>query len=104
MIWDSSVFPQQNVHNETRLTAMVREEEKDPLNSVLSAVRQHLGILKEPQQTSISHAIQAIPQFEVGYWQKIAEFEKKAYPLILLGNYLEGASVEACIQRSLKVC
>ncbi len=100
MIWDSSVFPQQNLQNETRLTAMVREEEKDPLNRTLNAARQHLDIQKEPLKCSISHAIQAIPQFEVGYWQKISLFEKQAYPLILLGNYIEGVSVEDCIQRS----
>jgi protoporphyrinogen oxidase len=106
MIWDSSVFPHQNGGNETRLTAMVREEEKDPIQAAKACVSAHLGIQKEPLFTCLTHALEAIPQFEVGFSKKLARFQeeiKRACPrMTLLGNFLEGVSVEACIQHSYK--
>lgn len=66
MIWDSSIFPQQNVRGETRLTAMIRAEEKEPLQTALWAAEQHLGIRAAPLFTATFYAKNAIPQFEVG--------------------------------------
>ncbi len=65
-IFDSSIFPQQNVQGETRLTTMVRPEEKEPLAVALQAARQHLGISAQPLFTAAYLAKEAIPQFPVG--------------------------------------
>lgn len=97
MIWDSVIFPQQNRGDETRITAMLRE---GGVSDALDAARRHLGITKAPVHTAVSVA--AIPQFEVGYHKRIAQYERNS-PHLLLGNYLEGPSVEACIQRSFKI-
>jgi oxygen-dependent protoporphyrinogen oxidase len=97
MIWDSSVFPQQNRGNETRMTAMMRS---GSVADAVDAAKRHLGIAKEPIHTSAYVA--SIPQFNVGYYKQIAEYEKNSSSL-LLGNYLEGPSVEACIQRSYRI-
>lgn len=98
MVWDSAVFPQQNASEETRVTAMMRE---GSVESALDAMKRHLGISAFPIFTFTYLAQGAIPQFYVGYEKQLAHFEekiKKAFPsLVLLGNYLRGASVDACI-------
>ena len=100
MIWDSSVFPQQNKGRETRLTAMVRFEEPDPIRAALQGGAFHLGIREEPSSFFLFQAQEAIPQYLVGHSMKVQNFEKKHPSWTFLGNYLEGVSVEACIQRS----
>jgi len=81
VIFDSSIFPEQNKQGQTRLTAMVRAEEKEPLKAVLSALDRHLHIKDEPSFSSSFLAIDAIPQFEVGCQDPF------------------GISVEACVKR-----
>jgi oxygen-dependent protoporphyrinogen oxidase len=103
MIFDSSIFPAPY----TILTAMVRAEAPDPVGVALDAASRHLGIEQKPLSQSLFCGKEAIPQFEVGFWQKIARFEaemKQRYPhLFLLGNYFEDPSVEGCIRRSYQV-
>jgi oxygen-dependent protoporphyrinogen oxidase len=101
MVWDSEIFSSET---QTRLTAMIREESKDPLGDALHALKCHLGIEGQPDYISFHLAFRAIPQFEVGHDEKIAQFEaevSKRFPyLSLTGNYLNGASLEACVARS----
>ncbi len=78
-IFDSAIFPEQG--RMTRLTAMVRAEEKEPLESALNALNRHLGINAAPAYSSAFFAKEAIAQPEVG------------------SGYTEGVSVDACIQR-----
>lgn len=85
VIFDSAIFPQQNRMLETRLTAMLRPEEKDPLKAALNALERHLGITAQPVHSSTFLAKNAIPQFEVGC------------------KYTDGVSVEACIQRANRI-
>ena len=98
MIWDSEVFPQQNRAQETRVTAMMR---KGSLDAALDVMQRHLGVAQKPLFHSLFLAEKSIPQFHVGYWEQLSRFEagaKKKFPsLVLLGNYLQGASVDACI-------
>ncbi len=82
MVWDSSIFPQQSLHGETRLTAMIRAEEKQPVQTALQAAERHLGISAQPLYASAFYAPHSIPQFEVGC------------------NDFEGISVEACIEKA----
>jgi oxygen-dependent protoporphyrinogen oxidase len=83
-IFDSKVFPQQSKKEETRLTFMVREDEKNPLQAVRSALKRHLKIDAEPIYSSYFLAERAIPQFEVGC------------------NLNHNLSVEGCVQRGEK--
>lgn len=105
-IWDTSVFPHQNASNKTFLTCMLRlgggvQEAQD-------ALKRHLGIDQPPIYTSYRTALHAIPQFKVGYLSRLALFQakvkEKVPSLKLIGNYLEGPSVESCIQYSKKMC
>lgn len=85
VIFDSAIFPQQNRASETRLTAMLRPEEKEPFQAALNALERHLGIKAKPVHTSTFLAKNAIPQFEVGC------------------TYTDGVSVDACIQKASKL-
>lgn len=98
MVWDSAVFPQQSVSGETRVTAMMRQ---GSLEAALDAMKRHLGVSTLPTFSAVHFAKGALPQFHVGYGKKLACFEQEAkekFPsLALLGNYLKGASVDACV-------
>jgi protoporphyrinogen oxidase len=75
---------------------------KGSIEMALEAASRHLAIHKKPLFTSLSHAKEAIPQFEVGYGERLAAY-KQSVPHLLLGNYLEGPSVESCIKNSWQV-
>jgi len=98
MVWDSAVFPQQSSSGETRVTLMMRKEN---IEQAYDVMKRHLGIFAQPIFTSSHWARGAIPQFHVGYGKRLARFQeetKKRFPsLLLIGNYLRGASVDACI-------
>lgn len=81
MIFDSAIFPKQSVQRETRMTAMVRPEETEPIVTALQAAERHLGITAAPLFTAAYLAKEAIPQFPVGC------------------SYTGGISVDACIRR-----
>lgn len=101
MVWDSEIFTEEA---QTRLTAMIREESTDPIGDALDAIKRHMEIEDQPDYVSSRLAFRAIPQFEVGHEEKMARFEKEAasrFPhLSLIGNYLAGASLEACVARA----
>jgi oxygen-dependent protoporphyrinogen oxidase len=84
-IFDSCIFPQQNSGHETRLTAMLRAEEPQPLEAALDALQRHLHITAEPIHASVHCAQNAIPQYEVGC------------------NQIAQISVDACIERAHKM-
>lgn len=98
VIWDSSIFPQQNGPSKTCLTAMARSGN---LESLKKALVKHLALSQEPDFVSLHHVERAVPQFEVGYSAHLAQFkeqiQKKFSHLVLLGNYLQNPSIESCI-------
>lgn len=102
VIWDSSIFPQQERH--TRFTAFLRDggDAARAKKLTLSSLRQHLGIIAEPLFLEAQHVKGAIPQFEVGYCERFARFQaflNKEFPtLSIVGNYVDGSSVNYCIR------
>jgi oxygen-dependent protoporphyrinogen oxidase len=85
VVFDSAIFPAQNRSAETRLTVMIRAEEKEPLTAALSALSRHLHIQTQPLYASHHLAQNAIPQFEVGC------------------GYRGGLSVDACVERGFRL-
>jgi len=97
-IWDTSIFP---VSGQTKMTTMVRGV--DPIALALDGLKRHLGIDQPPDALFTTEA--QIPQYDLYHFTRIADFEsevKKKFggKVHLTGNYLEGASVEACLRRS----
>lgn len=103
MIWDSSLFAS-FPESVARVTAMVRGSEMAPLAVATEAMKTQMQMHARPDAVKVSWCPQAIPQFEVGY-EALKEREQRRleqdWPcLTLVGNYLLGASVDACIERS----
>lgn len=97
-IWDTSVFP---VPGQTKITSMTRGAQ--PALIALDALERHLNVSQRPAAIAIKEA--QIPQYDVGHLFRIETFEKAVLSrfqgkLILAGNYLFGASVEACLHRA----
>lgn len=111
VIFDSSVFPEHNRKQaETRLTIKLEEtgrNEEKIIEAALKGIRNHLKISQMPKVISFKRATRAIPQYGVGHLEKMAElnhqFCKKLPQCQLVGNYLEGVSVNFCISRAKKV-
>lgn len=91
------------------LTCMIRDQGDFSWakNQALSALQRHLNILQSPIFLDGHLAQDAIPQFEVGYAKRLKNFLTALsahYPsLKVVGNYLQGASVDACIAASKKI-
>ncbi|MBI3900517.1 MAG: protoporphyrinogen oxidase, partial [Chlamydiia bacterium] len=98
MVWESSLFREQGPPNTTRVTGIIREGGIEVLKS---AMVRHLSIHDEPIFEAVHHVQEAIPQFSVGYWRQLEQFQKEVkqtFPNVwLLGNYLGSPSVEGCI-------
>ncbi len=111
VVFDSSIFPEHNrSQEETRLTIKLEESGKtqeDYINAALKGIRRHLGISRTPKGIHFKHAQRAIPQYRVGHLEKIEEldalFRQKFPHCALVGNYLTGVSVDACIERAKKM-
>jgi len=118
VVWDSSVFPQQNQSpNETRLTVMLGGAHRPdiplmPESAVnqlaLNAIEKHLGIHALPDMIHTSVASHAIPQYAVGHQERIKglEFalsESTASRIQLLGASWKGVSVNDCIANAKKM-
>ncbi|HSX04380.1 MAG TPA: protoporphyrinogen oxidase [Rhabdochlamydiaceae bacterium] len=102
-VFDSAIFPQQNqAPNETRITAMVKEN--TDIQTALSEIKKHLKIFVLPDFVKSLVFKNAIPQFELGHRKKIQLLKQKMLEKYsacrLLGNYLKGVSVNDCIANS----
>lgn len=112
-VWDSSIFPEQNQGNQTRLTLMmggsrhpeVAQMSQSEIEKLAQSVLfNHLGIRENPEMMQIKHAHRAIPQFEVGYatWKnEIQEEVEECIPrLILSGSAWSGVAINDCIAKA----
>jgi oxygen-dependent protoporphyrinogen oxidase len=101
-VFDSKIFPQQNRSSkETRLTLMIRESARDPVETALEGLQRHLHIFAKPDYICATQLTRAIPQYSLGHLENISSLErtlKKRFPRFqLVGNYLRGASVSDCV-------
>jgi oxygen-dependent protoporphyrinogen oxidase len=108
VVFDSSVFLEHNrTDRETRLTIKLEDNgrtEEKYVEAALKGIRRHLGISTMPKAISCKRNSRAIPQYGVGHLEKMAElknrFCKKLPQCHLVGNYLQGVSVDLCIARA----
>lgn len=110
VVFDSTIFPEHNRSTyETRITIKLEEtgrSEEKVIEAALKGIRRHLGVSQIPKSISFKRAHRAIPQYGVGHLEKMAElnhqFSKKHPQCRLVGNYLDGVSVDNCIARAKK--
>lgn len=65
-VFDSCVFPQQNLRDEVRITAMLKPEEKEPLKQAVGSIQKLLKIDRPPAYSKVFFARDAIVQFPLG--------------------------------------
>lgn len=114
VVWDSSVFPQQNgSKNETRLTVMMGGTHHPEIVQLpddilqkyaLDAIKQQLKIDVPPQAVHVHVAKHAIPQYALGHSSKLKKLEESlavmSNRLTLHGSAWYGVSVNDCILNS----
>ncbi len=106
MIWDSEVFPQQNQHpQETRVTVLMGGTRRPELvdrsdEELLRLACEAMPGLK-PDASLVVRARQAIPQYELGFSQRLGQI-KQHLPAqcTLLGSSYHGVSINDCIHYS----
>jgi oxygen-dependent protoporphyrinogen oxidase len=117
VIWDSSVFPQQNSNqSQTRLTVMLGgahkphlclESENQIYERAVKAVKKHLNISLSPDVYHVSIARDAIPQYEVGHQARVSgimqELQRGFPRLTCLGSSYHGVSINDCIAHARQV-
>ncbi len=71
-------------------------EKGDPVVVALEGISRHLGITVQPDYTRVTHFEGVLPQFGVGFHEKLEKLELPPN-LSIVGNYLKGGSVSDCI-------
>lgn len=114
-IFDSSVFPQQNIHsNNTRITTMIGGTLKHHLLDLndetlkkltLSTLKKHLHLTAAPDTVTLTRASCAIPQYTLGHSERVQKLTKSLHDLFsqkatLLGSSWNGVSVNDCINNA----
>lgn len=112
VVWDSSVFPEQNRNlQETRITAMLGGRHRPDLlalsdNELMKLVggslQKHLNITASPESIKVFRAKEAIPQYDVGHLERLAKIEQSLAEwsfskVKLIGSSYHGVSVNDCI-------
>lgn len=104
MVWDSSLFPQQNIHpHQTRLTIMLKSDVRDAENKIRQILFSHLGITAKPTLLQLHLLPNAIAQYTLGHFTRLETIKNhlKEMPQIeLLGSSLEGISLPACVNQA----
>ncbi|NGX41866.1 MAG: Protoporphyrinogen oxidase [Chlamydiae bacterium] len=117
VVWDSSIFPQQNqIPEETRFTVMLGGAHfhnfddltsQECTNIALEAVSEHLRVDTPPDTISVKMAPKSIPQYLVGHAAKVEAIENilsRVFPrLTISGNSYYGVSFNDCIAYSKKL-
>lgn len=100
MTWDSDIFPQHNRGRQTRLCVMYRGEssKEKALPDILNAIERQLGITKAPTTIKCHVASQAIPQYPVGFGERLHLL--KQMPISFIGSSFGAVGVNGCIAQA----
>lgn len=114
-VWNSSLFPGRAPHGSVLLTGFIGGA-TDPqavelsIEDTVSIVHRELApILSLRNHPTFSHVEiypRALPQYKIGHTARIANLERESSSLMnvkLVGNYLRGPAIGACIERALAV-
>lgn len=100
VIFDSKIFPDQDTSGHTKITLMMRgcDFSEEEIRQAVNRSLRHLDISQSPKEVVWKKMPRAIPQFILGHRDNIV-FIRKNLPqgIHLLGNYLEGVSVNDAI-------
>jgi oxygen-dependent protoporphyrinogen oxidase len=115
VLWADSAFPHHGRDGHrlirvfvggTRMTDVNDRSDENLLDTAQSALRNLLQISGAPTDVDVCRYPAAIPQYHLGYKDKIARLREQLTglpDLYLAGNYLEGVSVNDCVRLGTQV-
>ncbi len=114
-VWNSSLFPNRAPQGSVLLTSFIGGA-TDPQAATLSPeeitalvhheISQILTIRSQPTFSNVEIYQRALPQYNLGHTARIANLERESSALLnikLVGNYLRGPAIGACIEQALAV-
>jgi len=114
-VWNSSLFPNRAPAGNVLLTSFIGGA-TDPQAATLSSAELAAAVHKEiapilrirqnPQFSNVTIYPRALPQYNVGHAARLAAIEQgraRHSNLWLVGNYLRGPSIGACVEQSVSV-
>ena len=115
VLWADSVFPH-HAPNDQRLLRVFVGGSRDPnaitrsdddlVSATMATLRDVLGITGEPTLVDVQRHRQAIPQYHIGHREKIERVRlltAARQGLHLVGNYLDGVSLNDCVGLATRV-
>ena len=111
-VWNTSLFPNRAPEGHALLTSFIggatdpqAVEMPGELSSIVhKEIAAVLRIRTEPAFSNVAIYPKAIPQYNLGHSERLAaidEARKKHSNLWLIGNYLRGPAIGACVEQSL---
>jgi protoporphyrinogen/coproporphyrinogen III oxidase len=114
-VWNSSLFPNRAPQGSVLLTSFIGGA-TDPhvvdlsTEEIVSTVHRELApilsIRSQPTFCNVEIYQRALPQYNIGHSARIANLERESSALLnlkLVGNYLRGPAIGACIEQALTV-
>jgi oxygen-dependent protoporphyrinogen oxidase len=114
-VWNSSLFLNRAPQGSVLLTGFIGGS-TDPQATMLSAeeisatvhreIAPILSIRNQPTFSNVEIYRRALPQYNIGHTARIANLERESSALLnlkLVGNYLRGPAIGACIEHALAV-
>jgi protoporphyrinogen/coproporphyrinogen III oxidase len=114
-VWNTSLFPNRAAENRVLLTNFIggatdphaTDLSPDELSAIVHReISPLLKISGAPIFSNVTNYPRALPQYNLGHAARLAaidEARKKHSNLWLIGNYLRGPSIGACVEQSLAV-
>jgi protoporphyrinogen/coproporphyrinogen III oxidase len=114
-VWNSSLFPNRAPDGQVLLTSFVGgatdpDAVSLPESEIVSTVHRELasvlGISQPPSFSHVQAWPRAIPQYNLGhiqYMNQLAQLQGKYQSIRLIGNYLRGPALGACVEQALTV-
>ena len=114
-VWNSSLFPNRAPQGSVLLTSFiggatdpqaVELSTEDMVSLVHRELAPILSIRNQPTFTNVEIYRRALPQYNIGHTSRIANLERESSSLLnvkLVGNYLRGPAIGACIEQALAV-
>jgi oxygen-dependent protoporphyrinogen oxidase len=114
-VWNSSLFPNRAPDGHVLLTSFVGGatdpdavslRESKIVSTVHRELASVLGISQPPSFSHVQAWPRAIPQYNLGHSQhmnRLAQLQSKYRSIRLIGNYLRGPALGACVEQALTV-
>ncbi len=114
-VWSSSLFPGRAPQGHVLLTSFIggatdSQAIQLPLEELVATVHRELALLLSLRQAPVFSNVEiyerALPQYNLGHPERVAALNKlllKFPNLRLVGNYLNGPSIGACVEQALTV-